>query len=112
MRAVPSETQNRCRNQRWSDPPRAQRRARSCAIRCPRVLDGGVDLLEKAKIVQAALALQHVLLTQWRARLHPHFPAGDSRARVMQTVEKKLIDEKLLAFMNRKGHTNAGQFVR
>ena len=77
-----------------------------------RVLDGRVHLLEQAEVVEAALALQHLLLAQRRARLHPHFPAGDSGAGVAQPVEKNSIDKKLLAFMNGEGHANARQVVR
>ena len=59
-----------------------------------RVLDRRIHLLEKAEVVKSALALQHVLLAQGRARLHPHFPAGDSRAGVVQAIEKKLDSQK------------------
>src|SRR5208337_4107133 len=72
-----------------------------------RVLDGRVHLLEEAKVVESPLALQHVLLAQGGARLHPHFPAGDSGTGVVQTIEKKLIDKKLLALVNRESHTNS-----
>src|SRR5664279_833485 len=77
-----------------------------------RVLDGGVHLLEKAEVVEAALALQHVFLAEGPARLYTDFPTGDSGAGVVQPIEKELIDKELLAFMNRKGDANARQVVR
>ena len=77
-----------------------------------RILNGSVHLFEEADVVEAALALQHVLLAQGRAGLHPHFPAGNTGAGVVQAIEKNAIHKKLLAFMNRKSHTNARQVVR
>src|SRR5208337_4143132 len=70
------------------------------------VLDGRVHLLEKAEVVEAALTLQHVLLAQGSAWLHPDCAAGDSGPGMVQPIEKKLTDKKLLAFMNRKGYAN------
>ena len=52
------------------------------------------------------------LLAERRARMHTYFPARDSETRVVQAIEKNLIDKKLLAFVDREGHSDARQVVR
>src|ERR1035441_9083228 len=77
-----------------------------------RILDGGINLLEKAEIVKAALALEQVLLAQRAALLDGDGSTGDSGTSVVQSVEKKLADKKLFALVNRKRNTNARKVSR
>jgi len=75
------------------------------------ILNRGVDLLKEAKVIKAALALEHILLAEGRAGLHADLAASGSRASVVKAVEKKLVDKELLAFVNGKSDAYVGSVL-
>ena len=69
-------------------------------------MNGGIDFVEQAQVVEAALGSEHVLLAKWSTRLDAHFPTSHSGTRVVQAIQEDLADEELLAFVNIKDHAD------